>query len=101
MGIPISTLGDKGVGRCCCHSDPRCRDKVGTIIGGSTNVLVNGKPVARMTDHIVTSCGHIGTIINGSSKTLTNGLLTARIGDKFANPCFTGTIIGGSANVNG
>jgi len=100
MGTPVARLGDKGVGRCCCHHDPKCRDRVGTIIGGSVNVLTNGLSTARMTDYLIASCGHVGMIIGGSTKTLTNGLSTARLGDSFSG-CFTGTIIGGSANVNG
>jgi len=101
MGVPIARLSDKVVGRCCCHSDPTCRDRVGYIINGSANVLTNGLSTARLTDKVVTTCGHVGMIINGSSKTLTNGLSTARLGDKIATGCFTGIIISSSSNVSG
>jgi len=98
MGIQLARLGDKGTGKCTCHN--HTKDKTGTIIGSSTNVIINGKPVALLMDKIITSCEHIGIIIKGSSTTITNGKPTVRLGDKFTG-CFTGTIISASPNVLG
>ena len=100
MGLPFSGLSDKGIGTCCCHSHPTCRTSIGTIIKGSSNVLVNGKPAATLTSKVLGSCGHVSIIINGASKTKTNGLPSARLTSKFASSCYTGTIIKGSSNVN-
>jgi len=96
MGSQVSRLGDKGNGVCSCHDSPK--NAVGTIINGSANVIINGKPCAMLSDKLVAPCGHIGMIINGASKTLTNGKPTAYLGSNFSG-CFTGTIINGSPNV--
>jgi uncharacterized Zn-binding protein involved in type VI secretion len=70
----------------------------GAIIQGSSNVFVNGKPVARVGDRIA---GHgrgphsSPVMAQGSSNVFTNGIATCRAGD--VATC--GHTASGSANV--
>lgn len=94
--LPVGRMGDLAIGVCTCHKHPI--NVTGTIMSMCSNVLVNGKPIGRMSDIILTSCGHIGTIISGSSSVLANSMPIARMSD-ITTGCFIGTIIQGSMNV--
>lgn len=69
----------------------------GTIISGSPNVFINGRPAARVLDPVACAAhGDPDAIAQGSTDVFINGLPAARIGDKIV--C-GGVIIGGSGNV--
>lgn len=101
MGIGNSRVGDTTVGtgthglKCCPHTF------TGTIIQGSTNVTVNGRPAARKFDLTAHACPHcgVGIIIGGSQTVVANGIGTARVGDAVNEICGNGVIINGSGNV--
>ena len=99
MGLPAARMSDTGIGNDTCHDDTKS-GVTGIIIQGAATVMVNGLPVARMTDIVMRSDGHSGVIINGSSTIMANGLPLARMSDSFVG-CFTGIIIGGASNVMG
>lgn len=97
MAIPVSRLTDTGLGDDDCHSTTK-KDVTGDINTGSSNVITNGLPTARLGDIVLRGDGHSGTIVGGAGKSLANGLPIARIGDPFVG-CFTGILIDGSGNV--
>lgn len=74
----------------------------GTVTSGSANVLVNGKPMARVGS--TQTCpipGHVGgTIVSGSATVFVNGAPAAKVGSVANCVGSTTTIIGGSPNVN-
>ncbi|MCQ8279493.1 PAAR domain-containing protein [Acetobacteraceae bacterium KSS8] len=69
----------------------------GMIIEGALNVLINGRPAARVLDPVVcTMHGDPDAIAQGAKRVLINGRPAARVGDKIV--C-GGVILTGSANV--
>ena len=71
-----------------------------TVVAGSSDVLINGIPAARVGDAVTPhTCvvTHPGTIAIGSSTVFINGVPAARIGDPI--DCGS-TLVGGSSNVN-
>jgi uncharacterized Zn-binding protein involved in type VI secretion len=92
-------MSDTGIGDDTCHDDTKVGVS-GTIIQGAGSVMVNGLPVARMSDYVMRDDGHFGIIISGSGTVIAEGLPVARISDTFVG-CFTGTIIQGAGNVGG
>jgi uncharacterized Zn-binding protein involved in type VI secretion len=90
-------MSDTGIGDDSCHSSTK-HGVTGIIIQGASNVMVNGLPVARMSDIVIRGDGHSGIIIGGSSTVMANGLPVARMSEEFVG-CFTGIIIGGASNV--
>jgi uncharacterized Zn-binding protein involved in type VI secretion len=99
MSLPLARMSDTGMGNDTCHDDTEVGVS-GTIIQGAGSVIVNGLPVARMSDIVMRDDGHFGIIISGSGTVIAGGLPVARIGDDFIG-CFSGTIINGSGNVGG
>lgn len=97
MSLPAARMSDTGIGDDVCHDDTK-HDVSGTIIQGAGSVMVNGLPVARMSDIVMRDDGHFGVIIGGSGTVIAEGLPVARMSEDFVG-CFTGTIIGGSGNV--
>lgn len=97
MGLQQARVTDIGVGKDKCHS-PTKKNVTGVIITGSPDTNANGLKVARITDIVVRSDGHIGIIVTGSSTVRTNGLGNARVTDFFTG-CFEGIIITGSSDV--
>lgn len=96
MSLPIARISDTGIGDDKCHDDTKIGVS-GTIIQGAGSVMVNGLPVARMSDYVMRDDGHFGIIIGGSGTVIAEGLPVARQCDDFVG-CFSGTIIGGSGN---
>jgi uncharacterized Zn-binding protein involved in type VI secretion len=90
-------MSDIGMGDDSCHDDTK-HNVSGTIIQGAGTVMVNGLPVARMSDIVMRDDGHFGIIIGGSGTVVAEGLPVARMSETFIG-CFTGIIIDGSANV--
>ena len=85
MARGIARLGDRTHGTCYhpVHVPPLVTG--GTIITGSPDDLTNEKLTARLTDKVLTDCGHTAEIITGSPSVITNDKLTARLGDKVDN----------------
>lgn len=79
----ITRIGDSTTGVCdigldCC---PHSRSGINTT--GSPDVIINNKPVHRLTDEGNCRCPHGGTYksIEGSNNVIANNLLVTRIGD--------------------
>jgi uncharacterized Zn-binding protein involved in type VI secretion len=89
-------LGDITFGVCTGHITPISVD--GIVIASSSKVFVNGRPVARIGDTVLSSCGHLGTIVSGSSKVFISGIPMARLSDSFTG-VYSGTIVSCSGNV--
>lgn len=53
----------------------------GTILTGSSNVLINGRPAAFLGSMVGPHTGHTGVIIKGNPTVLINGKPAARMGD--------------------
>lgn len=98
MGISAARIGDRCFGTCKhpVHSPPIVIG--GTIIQGSPDTNVNSLPHARLSDQVLTDCGHIGNIITGDNTVIVNGLPAARIGDQVGG-VYIATIITGSSDV--
>jgi uncharacterized Zn-binding protein involved in type VI secretion len=67
----------------------------GPVIAGAPNVLINGRPAARVGD-ACTCLGPPDVITGGSARVLIAGAPAARLGDATAHG---GTIAAGSGNV--
>jgi uncharacterized Zn-binding protein involved in type VI secretion len=78
MSQPAAALGDLAA-----HG--------GTILTGSTNVLIGGRPAARVGDTVVCALHGTGVISKGSATVLINGMPAARLLD------FTGCMVPGLA----
>ena len=66
----------------------------GTVLMGSTNVLIGGRFAARVGDPVLCPLHGIGTIAKGSVTVLLNGMPAARLGD------VTGCLIAGMPAVS-
>ena len=89
-----STIGDIGIGICCCHDDPKCIPMTGLIVTGSSDAYIENVSVARTGDIVVGICGHVGILVGGASNILINNRHKIGVGDIFVG-CFTGTIVTG------
>ncbi len=92
----VARVGDIFVGVCRCHRDPI--SVTGTIISGSSNITVDGMPLARIGDMVMCSCGHVATIVSGG-KNSGQGMNIARVGDVAAG-CPVGTLVSGSGSTD-
>ena len=81
MGKPAAAIGDMAA-----HG--------GTILTGSTNVLIGGRPAARVGDTVLCAIHGPGVISMGSFTVLINGMPAARMGD------ITGCMVPGLAPVS-
>lgn len=88
-------LNDKTLGTCSIHG-PNIK---GTIITSSSNVITNGKGVARLGDKVKADCGHVSTIISASSTEIANGKPVARLNDKVGNSPYVAEIITASTDI--
>lgn len=64
--MPAMRLGDSGLHMVCCDGNQW------KVTKGSTTVMINGKPAARIGD-TTAHCGGVGTIIKGSTNVFTGG----------------------------
>lgn len=94
--LPVARTGDMAVGICVGHKSPI--STIGYIMSTCSVVLVNGLPIARMSEMVLTVCGHLGYIVSGSPTVTAQGVSVARIGDSVSG-IFSGVIVGGSSNV--
>ena len=92
----LARVGDSASGTCSHPSHSSPISVTGTIISGSSDVMVEGKPLARVGDAVQASCGHMATIVSGSSKFFNDGKAAARVGDPVSGD-WSGTITGGSS----
>ena len=77
----VVRLNDQFSGICLiCSGHPSVS---GYVYSASTNVVCNGRGVARHEDVVLASCGHYG-IIQASGKPLVNTRKIALIGDEVA-----------------
>lgn len=81
MSKPASALGD-----IAAHG--------GTVLFGSTNVLIGGRPAARKGDPVMCPIHGGGTITQGSFTVFINGMPAARLGD------FTGCMVPGLSAIS-
>ena len=81
MSQPAAALGDLAA-----HG--------GTILTGSTNVFIGGRPAARVGDTVVCALHGPGTVSKGSMTVLINGMPAARLLD------FTGCMVPGLAPIS-
>lgn len=89
-------LNDKTLGSCTIHGS----NIKGTIITGSGDVTVNGRPVARLGDKVIADCGHSAVIITASGTEDSNGKGgTARLNDKVKGDFYSGVIVTASGDV--
>lgn len=93
--LPVSRLGDMGVGYCTDHDG---HDATGFIITSQSTVLINGLPCAKMGDIVLSTCGSSGIIVGGSSKAMLSGLPMATMSTSFVGT-FSGILVNGSNNV--
>ena len=97
MGIPVSRVGDIGVGDDVCHTSTK-KDVTGIVITGAGTVTAEGPGVARVGDIIVRGDGHTGVIVTGAGTVTAEGSPVARIGSVFSG-CFRGILITGAGTV--
>jgi len=93
-GTPSSRKDDLWEGT--CNATGHGYVKGGTIVEGSLDVLLNGKPNARKGDKVVATCGHEGIISSGSPDCTINGVPDARVGDTVTGLTIDGIITTGS-----
>lgn len=90
----VARVGDSGMVHCSGYA----------IANGSTDVLVNGRPAARVGDRSTVHMKpakkkcvpHVASITSGSSSVLVNGRPIARVGSTLAGCTY---IISGSSDV--
>jgi len=93
----VANVGSIFFGICRSHSSPITVS--GQIVSGSTSVLTEGMPTARIGDTVIASCGHSGNIITGSSVHLVDGMPCAFVGSLVKSDSLDGQIIKGSSTV--
>jgi uncharacterized Zn-binding protein involved in type VI secretion len=102
----VARHGDRVSGGYHCHSNHGPHPSPGRIVEGSTKVLVEGRPVARLGDegHSPLCCAGIGriTLLPPQRKVLVEGLPIALAGDPTAHcdGMGAGTIATGSRKVS-
>jgi len=91
-----STLTSIGVGICTGHLIPI--PTAGVIITSSGDTKIDNLGSARVTDIILSFCGHVGVLVTGAGTVKTNSLSKVRIGSVFVG-VFSGVIITGFSGV--
>jgi len=76
----IARLNDITQGTCYHPSHPP-RPASGKIVTGSPDVTIDGRPVARINDIVVTDCGHYDYIIGYRKDIFGNNKEFARLND--------------------
>ena len=83
----------------CSHGAPCCpHNVVGTIVGGSAAVTVDGLAAARLGDLVEHDCPHCGTgfVSAACGAVQVDDLPTARLGDEVTYPGGKETVTTGS-----
>lgn len=89
----VTRKGDRCSGHDACSSV--------SLVGGSSNVFINGQPAGRVNDQYQShGClvhgSHQDTIASGSSTVFVNDRSLSRVGDSVV---LSGSVVGGSPNV--
>jgi|AntDeeMinimDraft_6_1070357.scaffolds.fasta_scaffold02717_2 uncharacterized Zn-binding protein involved in type VI secretion len=93
----VARLGDRTFGICKHPSHSSPIPTGGTIVSGSPTVMTNILSTARITDAVVTDCGHADVIVSGSPTVFANNIPVARVGDQTGGGgIYVATIITGS-----
>jgi len=101
MSRPTARLNDKTFGTCFhpVHVPPLVTG--GRIITASSDIVVNGRPLARHGDKVRADCGHISEIITDTGRNKPNADKgTARLFDKVGNGPYIAKIVTASPNLN-
>lgn len=77
----IARLNDITFGTCKHPSHPVPIPASGKIVTGSPDITIDGRPVARINDLVVTSCGHYDYIIGYRKDIFGNNKEFARLND--------------------
>lgn len=77
----IARLNDSTFG-ICLHPSHAPREAKGKIITGSDSINVDGRPVARFDDIVLTDCGHYDYIIGFKDSVFGDVRGFARLNDK-------------------
>lgn len=94
--VPEAYIGSIAIGCCICCENPCC-GTTGHVVSGSTNCLNEDRPVSRIGDTVISSCGS-GTIVSGVPNVTFNDIPVATVGSTVVG-CFMGTIVTGSNTV--
>ena len=92
----IARANDIACGVCYCHETPI--STCGILIPSQDTLYVNSQPAIKISDVIITFCGHISIVVSSSSISYVNKQNITRNSD-FVCGCMIGTIITGSSNV--
>ena len=93
MSKPAARQGDMHT---CPAREAKKPHGGGPITEGSTDVLIEGKPAARVGDQALCEAGGPDTIIEGASMVLINGRPAAILGSKTAHG---GVVVTGACDV--
>lgn len=100
MSRGLARTGDRTFGTCVHPSHERPIQVGGTIVTGAPSVTAGNIADARITDLVVTDCGHTDIIISASPGVTSRNLGTARLGDATGGfGIYFSTIITASTNV--
>jgi len=98
---PVTRNGDisMGICACCCAGCPHVW--ISVHVGGSKNVLTNGRGTMRRGDIGVSTCPHcpVSHAVEASPNVLVNNRGVHRLGDAHNLPCGTGVVVTASSNV--
>lgn len=97
MAKGVARVGDRTFGTCTAHLTTITTG--GTITSGSSTIVVNDKPCARLGDTVTADCGHTSVITSASGDVIGDEPAVARIGDSVGNGPYTATIISASTDV--
>lgn len=97
MSRGVARLGDRTFGTCTAHITPI--QTGGTITSGSSTIIVNDKPCARLGDTVTADCGHVSKIISASGDVIGDPEPVARLGDNVGDGPYTAEIITASEDV--
>jgi len=97
MARGVARVGDRTYGTCTAHLTPITTG--GTITSGSSTIVVNDKPCARLGDTVTADCGHTSVITSASSDVIGDEPPVARINDSVGSGPYTATIISASSDV--
>jgi uncharacterized Zn-binding protein involved in type VI secretion len=99
----VARVGDLCRGTCYHSSHIIPYDTTAVIVeGGRITYADDDKPVARVGDRVLATCGHYGVIVTGSDTVTAENKHVARVGDSISDvdgTDFVGTIVGGSDTV--
>jgi hypothetical protein len=94
-GLATSRITDLWAGVCSCHRTPK--STTGVLITGASTVNKENLASSRLTDIVLSSCGHVSPVILASSTVYHESLASARITDLVGGGCLSGVLITGAS----